>query len=105
MENKKALVIGPLGQDGSFMCEILLSKGYDVYGIIKVDTDPNRLDRRICYYRRDLSKVNDDFKELLVEMEPDEVYNFMGITDVFHPWSNAHKVYQNNFLIPIMMYG
>jgi len=102
MENKKALVIGPLGQDGSFMCDILLSKGYEVYGIIKVNTDPNRLDRRVCYYRRNLNKM-DDFKELLLEMEPDEVYNFMGITDVFHPWSNAYDVYQNNFLIPIMM--
>ena len=103
MGKNKALVIGPLGQDGSFMCDILLDKGYEVYGIIKIDTDSSRLDSRISYYRIDLNENKEAFKRLLIAKKPDEIYNFMGITDVFHPWSNAYDVYQNNFMIPIMM--
>ena len=48
MENRKvALITGITGQDGSYLAELLLSKGYDVHGIIRrssVDCRPRRLD-------------------------------------------------------------
>ena len=47
---KKALVTGITGQDGSYLAELLLSKGYEVHGIIRRSSSPNtsRIDHLIA---------------------------------------------------------
>ena len=97
MEKNKALVIGALGQDGSFMCDILLEKGYDVFGLIKTNSCENRFNPKVTYIKDSV----DNIKSILSDIKPRHVYNFMGVTDVFDPWSNGDIIYENNFLIPV----
>jgi len=96
MEKNKVLVIGALGQDGSFMCDILLEKGYDVFGLIKTNSCEDRFNPKVTYIKDSV----DNIKTILSNIKPIHVYNFMGITDVFDPWSNGDIIYENNFLVP-----
>jgi GDPmannose 4,6-dehydratase len=76
---KTALVTGATGQDGSFLMEFLLDKGYDVYGLVRRLSVPNlgniqHLVDRVTLVDGDLidqSSLNAAMKEA----EPDEVYN------------------------------
>jgi GDPmannose 4,6-dehydratase len=75
----KALITGVTGQDGSYLAELLLSKGYDVSGIIRRSSSFNTgriehiLDKmRFCY--SDLTDVS-SLSRIIGEVKPDEVYN------------------------------
>ena len=83
---KKALITGITGQDGSYLSELLLSKGYEVWGVIRrsssfntgridhIYQDPHETDVRLklCYGDlNDASSIN----KILKIMRPDEVYN------------------------------
>ena len=83
---KKALITGITGQDGSYLAELLLSKGYEVHGIIRRSSSFNT--QRIAHIFEDIHNVNPKLSlhygdltdgsrlEKLVEMvQPDEVYN------------------------------
>jgi len=100
MEKNRSLVIGAVGQDGSFMCDILLDKGYEVFGVVKTKTDSSRLNPNVTYFNVDISD-NETIRELLLSVRPTHIYNFMGVTDVFEPWDKADVTYSNNFLIPL----
>ena len=79
----KALITGIYGQDGSFLCEQLIEKGYQVYGVAKKDLSINSL--RI---REELCRKNiypqivatdiynyDAVKKLFADIRPDEIYH------------------------------
>jgi GDPmannose 4,6-dehydratase len=83
---KKALITGITGQDGSYLTELLLEKGYHVYGIIRRSSSFNT--HRIDHVYRDpheatsaLSLVYSDLNDasslnkVLRDIEPDEIYN------------------------------
>jgi GDPmannose 4,6-dehydratase len=83
---KKALITGITGQDGSYLADLLLSKGYEVHGIIRrastfntgrIDhlyQDPHVHGVRLFLHYGDLSdSVN--LVKLLYELRPDEIYN------------------------------
>lgn len=90
---KRALVTGCTGQDGSYLCELLLEKGYEVHGLIRRSSAPvefarSRLEKirhRIHYHYGDMT---DPFSLLWVlkEVEPDEVYNLAAQTHVLVSW-------------------
>src|SRR3712207_6014800 len=84
---KRALITGITGQDGSFLTELLMEKGYEVYGIIRRSSSFNtdRIDhlyqdpheactRLLLVYgdHNDSSSLN----TILRQIEPDEIYNF-----------------------------
>src|SRR2546427_4613201 len=84
---KKALITGITGQDGSYLAEILLSKGYIVYGIIRRSSsfntgrinhiyedphDPNAKMRLVYGDLNDASSLN----RIIRTVSPDEIYNF-----------------------------
>jgi len=83
---KKALISGITGQDGSFLAEFLLKKGYEVHGIIRRSSTFNtsRVDhifedlhahgKRFFLHYGDLSDAN-TVRKLIQNIEPDEVYN------------------------------
>ena len=83
---KKALITGITGQDGSYLAELLLDKGYEVYGIVRRSSSFNtgRLDhiyqsphdrgRRLKLVYGDLSDAS-ILQGLLGEVKPDEIYN------------------------------
>jgi GDPmannose 4,6-dehydratase len=84
---KKALVLGITGQDGSYLSELLLSKGYEVHGVIRRSSLPNtgRIDdffdpesKQFIHYG-DLSEGID---HLLIDIQPDEIYNLAAMSHV-----------------------
>jgi len=83
---KRALITGITGQDGSFLAELLLSKGYDVHGIIRRSSSFNT--QRIDHLYRDaheagnrLFLIHGDLSDssainsILRQVVPDEIYN------------------------------
>ena len=90
---KKALITGITGQDGSYLTELLLSKGYEVYGIIRrtaapyagqlerVYAEPNFSSDRLSLHHGDLSDAG-SLKRLLDKIQPEEVYNLAAQSDV-----------------------
>ena len=85
-KNKKALITGITGQDGSYLAELLLEKGYEVHGIIRrssnfntsridhIYRDPHNKDSRMFLHFGDLSEPT-IIDKLVREIQPDEIYN------------------------------
>lgn len=83
---KKALITGVTGQDGSYLAEFLLDKGYEVHGLKRraslfnterVDhlyEDPHVRDRRFVLHYGDLSDSS-NLTRIVQEVQPDEIYN------------------------------
>jgi len=83
---KRALITGITGQDGSYLAEFLLSKGYEVHGIIRRSSsfntdrinhlyrDPHEENARLILHYGDLSD-SCSLRRILTQVEPDEVYN------------------------------
>ena len=90
---KRALITGITGQDGSYLAELLLGKGYAVHGIVRRTS--NLLRSRIEHLRRD-DKIYDralflhygdladgtTLRRIFREVEPDEVYHLAGQSHV-----------------------
>jgi GDPmannose 4,6-dehydratase len=78
--SKKAIIFGINGQDGSFLKELLIAKGYSVVGITKENGNY-------------LSKI-------LMDTQADEIYNFAGVSNVFSPYENQEEIFTTNALLP-----
>ena len=90
---KKALITGITGQDGSYLAELLLHKGYEVHGIIRrastfnthrIDhlyQDPHVSNRRLFLHYGDLTDAS-RLVTLLATVAPDEVYNLAAQSHV-----------------------
>jgi len=83
---KKALITGITGQDGSYLAEFLLEKGYEVHGIIRrsssfnterledIYQDPHEKGRRLFLHYGDLTDGS-NLDRILRKVKPDEIYN------------------------------
>ena len=89
---KKALITGITGQDGSYLSELLLDKGYEVHGVIRRHSTPctERIDRllsdvqydgRLFLHYGDLTDSS-NAHALIREIQPDEVYNLAAQSHV-----------------------
>jgi GDPmannose 4,6-dehydratase len=90
---KKALITGITGQDGSYLAELLLSKGYKVYGIIRrastfntgrldpIYADPHSGRANLFLEYGDLSDAS-NLARLIGKIQPDEVYNLAAQSHV-----------------------
>ena len=86
MTNKRALITGITGQDGSYLAEFLLQKGYEVHGIVRrcstfntdridhVYKDPHEEDAKMFLHYGDLTD-GQNLTNLVLDVEPDEIYN------------------------------
>ena len=54
MVNNNVIVIGALGQDGSFMCDILVEKGFNVIGVINEKTNFKNFNKSVTYVKTDI---------------------------------------------------
>ena len=90
---KKALITGITGQDGSYLSELLLEKGYQVHGLVRRSSSFNRwriehLIQDDCIYGNTLflhyADLNDDasLRRIFSEIRPDEVYHLAGQSHV-----------------------
>lgn len=78
---KKALITGIAGQDGSYLAELLLSKGYHVFGLVQDGGDEQYVPQGANITYGDLSDPQ-CIRTLIEQAQPDEVYNLAGITDL-----------------------
>jgi GDPmannose 4,6-dehydratase len=89
---KKAVITGISGQDGSYLAELLLEKGYDVWGVLRRNSQPeyqsNRLEEAGIYKNPSLHLVYGDVTDfssmchLIKDVQPDEVYNLAAQSHV-----------------------
>lgn len=82
----KALIFGITGQDGSYLAELLLSKGYEVHGVLRRSSNFNtgRIDHifsKLALHYGDLSDSLSIVK-LIYEINPDEIYNLAAMSHV-----------------------
>jgi len=90
MSEKRALITGITGQDGSYLAELLLEKDYEVYGMVRRSSTENfeRIDHltdRITLIQADLLDPT-SLIEALVEAQPTEVYNLGAQSFVPTSW-------------------
>ena len=90
---KRALITGVTGQDGSYLAELLLDKGYEVFGLVRrSSTDPldriQHLTSRITLVRGDLSDQA-SLIDAVAQADPHEVYNLAAQSFVGDSWKEA----------------
>ena len=83
---KKALITGITGQDGSYLAELLLEKGYEVHGVVRRSSVPttSRIDHiidKLHLHEGDLSDSSSIVK-VVGEVKPDEIYNLAAQSHV-----------------------
>ena len=87
---KRALITGISGQDGSFLAELLVDRGYEVFGTVR--GDPAGHFENLSAVRNQIELVRADLldeaslKRALAECEPDEVYNLASVSFVPASW-------------------
>src|SRR5688500_15143325 len=93
MAPKKALITGITGQDGSYLAEFLLAKGYEVHGIIRrsssfntqrledIYRDPHESGVQLFNHYGDLTDSS-SLVNLIRDLKPDEVYNLAAQSHV-----------------------
>jgi GDPmannose 4,6-dehydratase len=90
MDKKTALITGINGQDGSYLAELLLDKGYEVWGTVKRNSVSETQSTRIEHLR-ETNKLNLEYADLtdmgslisiLAKVQPDEVYNLAAQSHV-----------------------
>ncbi len=90
---KKALITGITGQDGSYLAELLLSKGYEVYGLVRRLSTPNT--GNIEHLLEKVNLISGDLldqkslHDAVLKSEPDEVYNLAAQSFVKTSWDQA----------------
>lgn len=87
-----AIVFGCTGQDGSYLMELLLSKGYEVHGIVRRSSTPNtsRIEHILNFITLHCSDVTDQASliRLIVDIKPNEVYNLAAQSYVGASWDH-----------------
>jgi GDPmannose 4,6-dehydratase len=86
MQGKKALITGITGQDGSYLAELLIHKGYEVHGLIRrsstfntgrighIFEDPHKIGKKLILHYGDLSD-SEQLNNIIFNLKPDEVYH------------------------------
>lgn len=89
----RALITGITGQDGPYLAEYLLARGYEVFGLVRGQNNPKRqmIEHEVPGVQIVTGDLT-DFSSLLRALrtaEPDEVYNLGAISFVAYSWENA----------------
>jgi GDPmannose 4,6-dehydratase len=86
MSNKKAFITGITGQDGSYLAELLLEKGYEVHGIVRRSSTINtgRINHIYSKIKLHYGDMTDSLclDRLMSEIKPDEIYHLAAQSHV-----------------------
>ncbi len=88
---KRALITGLTGQDGSYLAELLLEKGYEVYGLVRRSSSSNL--GRISHFSNNVHILSGDLldqsslMDVITESQPDEIYNLASQSYVPLSWT------------------
>jgi GDPmannose 4,6-dehydratase len=94
----RALITGVTGQDGAYLSELLLSKGYEVHGLVRRSSSADVVDARLVWLGiRDQVQLHDgnltdlaSIIRVLQLVQPDEIYNLGAQSFVYSSWNQAH---------------
>lgn len=83
---KKAFITGISGQDGSYLSELLIEKGYEVHGMVRRISQPNlsnlvNVIDKVILHTGDMTDATSIFR-IINEVKPDEIYNFAAMSQV-----------------------
>jgi len=96
--SQRALITGITGQDGMYLARLLVSKGYEVFGLVRGQNNP-----KVPFVRAwvpEATLITGDLQDqssllrALDRSQPDEVYNLGAISFVAYSWENAHLTSQ-----------
>jgi len=91
MNQKKALVTGLTGQDGSYLAELLIEKGYQVFGLVRRSSTSNLV--RVNHFADEINIISGDLldqsslMDSIATSQPDEVYNLASQSYVPLSWT------------------
>ncbi len=93
MTGTRALITGITGQDGLYLAELLLTKGYEVHAIIRGQNNPKRelvekILPDVVLHTGDLTDLS-SLMRAMRDARPDEVYNLGAVSFVAYSWENA----------------
>lgn len=100
----KAIITGISGQDGFFLSQLLLSKGYEVHGILRrnssmtrgtIDSLPPKIRKELVIHYGDITDEN-FLSKLLQTEKPEELYHLAAQSFVGYSFENAHSTYDVN---------
>ena len=95
---KTAIITGVLGQDGHFLSKKLIDFGYNVFGVVRKNKTYHKQDYNILEV--DLtSKV--EVRKLISDVNPTHIFNFAGVSNIFNPYDDMSKTFEQNCKIPI----
>jgi GDPmannose 4,6-dehydratase len=97
---KKALITGINGMDGRYLSDLLLSKGYEVFGVSRTKS-PNE-NEKVKLYNGDLTDVNFIYKAIL-DCMPDEIYHLAAISYHEEYWSDPANSYMVNAMSSVFI--
>lgn len=98
---KRAIISGVAGQDGSYLAELLLAKGYRILGFLKRGDDASclsRLGSDLVLEETELVR-KDDVARWTNLFRPDEIYNFAAVSFIPESWEDPYRTLQVNTLL------
>jgi GDPmannose 4,6-dehydratase len=93
---KKAFITGVAGQDGSYMAELLLSKGYEVFGLVQKGMGTGYAPKEVKIVEGEMGDAT-SLADVIRTIVPDEVYNFAGITDLKTAYAEPELTWRINY--------
>lgn len=91
-KQRRALITGITGQDGSYLAEFLLGKGYEVHGLVRRTSSPNydRINNILQFITIHGGDITDQgsISRLIDNIHPDEVYNLAAQSFVHESWNS-----------------
>ena len=98
---KRAIIAGIAGQDGSYLAELLIERGYKVLGFMKKGDDTSVLShllKEIVLEETELVRKEDIIRWTRI-FSPDEIYNFAGLSFIPDSWDDPYRAIQVNTLL------
>ncbi|KQU45071.1 GDP-mannose 4,6 dehydratase [Rhodococcus sp. Leaf278] len=92
-----ALITGVAGQDGSYLAELLLERGWVLHGVAKPGGNDGTVNPHVAQHRVDISKPG-VARVLIRDIEPDYVFHLAGISSVWRSWNDPVLTTQVNGL-------
>ena len=105
MTEKRALVTGITGQDGSYLAELLLAKNYSVIGVTSGRSNRDKLKAIEEKIEWEVGDVTDEafVRSLIEKYKPDEVYNLASVATVAAPWDDVPELARVVAMTPIYL--
>ena len=100
-QKKRAIIAGIAGQDGSYLTELLVEKGYRVLGFLKKDDDISVLSHLLTDVMIEETELvrKEDIVRWTRLFLPDEIYNFAGMSFIPDSWGDPYRTFQVNTLL------